>query len=408
MSEAVLEIPAVKKSNHRANVVRITEILPHSNADKLELIHIDGYQCVVGKGQFKVGDLAVYIQPDSVVPQTKPFAFIWGPYQDPSDPVGLDQAKAVPERRRRITVRKFRGEWSEGLLLSVEDFPKLTQHNGIIDVVTPTFSEGTDVSDILGITHWNPDVEVESNTRGTSTSAAAPRRKYPKTFRGWLYFLLAFIGFGRAKKLITQEVSFKIPTYDVEALKNHMGAFQDGEPVLVTEKIHGSNARFICIDGVMYAGSRNLWKSPDSDCIWRKALAQNPWIEAWCRAHKGFALYGEVAPTQKGFHYGLKDGEVRFWVFDILSPAGEWLSPEEWYTIGLITPEKGQTVPVLYAGPFDKEQIFKLVDGPSLIPGANHIREGIVIKAIENRNVRGLGRLQLKVVSNAFLERDSK
>jgi hypothetical protein len=42
-----------KKSNHQANVVRIGEILPHPNADKLELTMVGGYQVVIGKGNFK-------------------------------------------------------------------------------------------------------------------------------------------------------------------------------------------------------------------------------------------------------------------------------------------------------------------------------------------------------------------
>src|SRR5271170_4228511 len=103
-----------KKANHQTNIVRISETVPHTNADSLEIIKIGEFQCVSRIGTFKTGDLAVYIQPDSVVPQTEPFRFIW------NDNVTLDGT--VPERRRRITVKKLRGEWSEGLLLPVSDF----------------------------------------------------------------------------------------------------------------------------------------------------------------------------------------------------------------------------------------------------------------------------------------------
>ena len=44
-----------KKSNHQANIVRIENVRPHTNAEKLELTDIGGYQVVVGKGNFKVG-----------------------------------------------------------------------------------------------------------------------------------------------------------------------------------------------------------------------------------------------------------------------------------------------------------------------------------------------------------------
>jgi RNA ligase (TIGR02306 family) len=107
-----------KKSNHQANVVRIENLRPHPDPEttKLELTDIGGYQVVVGKGNFAAGDLAVYIQPDSVVPQTEPFKFIWGEH------VGIDGN--VPERRRRITVKRLRKEYSEGLLMPVSEFAK--------------------------------------------------------------------------------------------------------------------------------------------------------------------------------------------------------------------------------------------------------------------------------------------
>ena len=51
-----------KKANHQANIVRVAEIKPHTNADTLQIIPIGEYQVVSKKGQFHVGDLAVYIQ----------------------------------------------------------------------------------------------------------------------------------------------------------------------------------------------------------------------------------------------------------------------------------------------------------------------------------------------------------
>jgi hypothetical protein len=65
-------------------------------------------------------------------------------------------------------------------------------------------------------------------------------------------------------------------------------------------------------------------------------------------------------------------------------------------------------VPVLYTGPFDWEVIKTFVDGQTAVPGAKGIREGIVIRPLKERHVRGLGRLILKVVSNSFLDKDSK
>lgn len=404
----------VKKSNHRVNVVRINETLPHTNADTLELIHIGEYQVVVKKGQFKAGDLAVYIQPDSVVPQIEPFKFIWENY------VQLDGT--VPERRRRITVRKFRKEWSEGLLLPVSEFGyRYTQPGSSSASVIPYpdscndfITVGDDVSDALGITHYDPDKGRES-TAGENSNA--PRRRYPKTLKGWFWFTLKKLGldFRKLNDNYRDEVSFDVPVYDVEALKNYANSFRPGEYVVVTEKIHGSNARYMFLDGKQYAGSRTLWKSEKSSCVWRKALEQNPWIEEWCRANEGHTLYGEVTPTQGSFDYGCKSGEVKFFAFDVRTPEGEWIKP--WMvdraTVSRTTRYPQQLywtrmVPPLYQGPFDLEIIKKFVDGPSTVPGAKHIREGVVVAPAEERHVTGLGRLQLKIVSNAFLEKDSK
>ena len=67
--------------------------------------------------------------------------------------------------------------------------------------------------------------------------------------------------------------------------------------------------------------------------------------------------------------------------------------------------------PVIYKGPFLPASVLPLADGitttTSTVP-APHIREGIVIRPVEEREARNLGRVQLKVVSNAFLEKDNK
>lgn len=66
-------------------------------------------------------------------------------------------------------------------------------------------------------------------------------------------------------------------------------------------------------------------------------------------------------------------------------------------------------VPLLAHIKFDLEKIKdKLVDGPSQVPGAKNVREGVVVNAFVERTAHNVGRLQLKIVSNVFYERDSK
>ncbi len=208
-------------------------------------------------------------------------------------------------------------------------------------------------------------------------------------------------------------VPFTVPVYDVDAFKNYKNAFDSLGPndmVVVTEKIHGSNARFLYLAGTMYAGSRNQWKAPNSGSVWHKALEQNPWIEDWCRSNEGCALYGEVCPTQGKFDYGCGKGEVKFFAFDIYNTDGKWLNYND-FKLSLALAGHSEmltSAPMLYYGPFDKEKVSKLADGPSWVFAAKHIREGVVVKSAEEKHVRGLGRLQLKIVSNTFLAKDSK
>ena len=382
-----------KKSNHRVNIVRV-HLDKHPNADSLSLVKVDGYQVVVRTEDWKDGDLGVYVQPDSVVPQTEPFKFLW---------VGVDPETfvdgIVPEKRRRITVRKFRKEWSEGLLMPLREF--YTQLVGISgDYDAP--QEGDDVSNLLGITHYEPPEDT-----GESSQCKAKSR-WPRSTKGWFYFFingfLRLFGIERWGVLGGSNDDAPgpgIPEYDVDAYKNHLGKFIEGEEVIVTEKINGSNARYIWNGKKMYAGSRKLWKSPKASCIWRKALDHNPWIELWCRAHKDSVLYGEVVPTQKEpFDYGCEPGQARFFVFDVLKSDKTWATWEETED----TRKMCNWVPLLYKGPFNEDVIKSFVDGDSHVLKAKHIREGVVIKPINERHEHGLGRLQLKIVSNRYLE----
>jgi hypothetical protein len=401
-----------KKANHQVNIVRLSEPRVHTNADTLELFDIGGYQVVVKKGQFKAGDLAVYIQPDSVVPQTEAFRFIWAQgltaVVDQVQDGNILAHWEVPERRRRITVRKFRKEWSEGLLMPLTDFPGvLTSKAGPPGVTGVNFdfrlvSEGADVSDLLGITHWDGD-DVESTV---SDNDSRPKRKYPKTLKGWFFFLLYKAGLKSVKKQMNEELAFDVPKFDVENIKNFKNTITPEDDVIVTEKIHGSQGRYFFREGKMYAGSRNFWKSEKSPCVWRKVLRDHPWIENFCRENEGAILYGEVVPTQKGFRYGCDEGETNFFVFDIRKSDGEYLPKALTMRGGL-----GLTlVPLVYEGLFESDVLLNaLTDGPSLVPATKTPREGVVITVKDpTRWQRGLGRIQLKAVSNKFLEKDSK
>lgn len=404
-------------STHRVNVVRIEEILPHTNADTLGIIQIGGYQVVVKKDDYKIGDLAIYIQPDTVVPVIPQLAFLW------ADREFADGT--VPEKLRRITVRRFRKEWSEGLLMPLKEFGTEMSRNSFRialegDKELPEsgryncamVAEGDDVAELLGFTHY-----VEPEPVPNINQSQKQYKGYPKSLRGWFFYILAKLRiyrpaiYGADQTKPPKQFS---PVYDVEGFKNYPHTFMEetfvtpGEQVIVTEKIHGSNARYLFDGEKMHVGSHNYWKSEKSTCIWRRALKEFPFIEVFCRMHPGATLYGEIAPTQKGYDYGTKEGSVKFFVFDVLSADGTWMNKCVLYSSSGPKLDGLPLAPMLYAGPFNLEKIKALVEGNTTVEGANHLREGVVISSAIERLVRGLGRAQLKIKSMKFLEKESK
>jgi|ERR1700678_2654095 len=365
----------MSNSTHRVNVVRIEEILPHPNADTLGIVYIGGYQVVVKKDDYRVGHLALYIQPDTIVPATEPFKFLWA---------DREFSGGVPEKYRRITVRRFRKEWSEGLLMPLSDFPELLG----------AFREGEDVSELLGFKHYEePDQTYVLGTQG---------RKLTLWQR-----VLKYFGFG--PKPFGPKNGPGV--YDVESVKNYPRALAEGEPVIATEKIHGSNARYYFDGKQFWVGSHKKWWK-DKTNIWWRVAEKNPWIEAFCRLNPKHTLRGEVTPTQSGYSYGNeKHGlhvEEQFFAFDVQTPDGSYVDKQRLYgTFGTLNGIM-KLVPVVYQGPYDAAKLKALAEGKSLVDGAKHIREGIVISSATERTVRGLGRAQLKLKSMAFLEKEGK
>jgi hypothetical protein len=330
----------------------------------------------------------LYVQPDTVAPVHTAFSFLWE---------GVPPQEEVPARKRRITVRKFRGNWSEGLLMPLSDFPELE---------LKLIWEGTDLADVLGFKHYE-EPEPTPQLHGKQYKGL------PKSLRGWFWYILAKLHiyrpavYGADQCKAPKQFS---PVYDVEGFKNYPRTFTDGEEVIVTEKIHGSNGRyqFSSADQKMHVGSHNYWKSEKSTCIWRRALAQYPWLTMFCEKYPDHTVYLEVVPTQKGYTYGCTEDQTKVFVFDVLRPDGTWVDKRDLF--GMDPLGLGQhLVPLLngHCKAFNLGQIKALVEGPSTVPGAKHLREGVVISSSTERVVRGLGRAQLKLKSMKFMEKEN-
>ena len=115
-----------------ASIQRIWKIEPIEDADRIELAHVLGWQCVVNKGQFRAMDPAVYFEVDSFLPVAPQFEFMRASSYRKSDIMG---------EGFKLRTLKFRGQISQGLLLPLSDFPEIPEDADI----------GTDVTDLLGV-----------------------------------------------------------------------------------------------------------------------------------------------------------------------------------------------------------------------------------------------------------------
>lgn len=129
-----------------ASIQRIWKIEPIEGADRIELAHVLGWQCVVNKGLFQPMDTGVYFEIDSFLPTRPEFEFMRATSYKKSDVMG---------EGFKLRTMRFRGEISQGLLLPLSQFPEIPAETEI----------GTDVTELLGVKKW--EIEERVTTGGT-------------------------------------------------------------------------------------------------------------------------------------------------------------------------------------------------------------------------------------------------
>lgn len=123
-------------NDNLATIQRITSIRPHNNADNLAIAKILGWEVVVKKGEFLENDLCVYVCIDTVLPEKPEFEFL-------------------RNKHFRIKPIKLRGTESAGICFPLSILPK-----SVWDGLSFP-KEGEDVTDILGITHYEKPIPAE-------------------------------------------------------------------------------------------------------------------------------------------------------------------------------------------------------------------------------------------------------
>ncbi|MCM3264068.1 MULTISPECIES: RNA ligase (ATP) [Streptomyces] len=341
-----------------AEIVTVHE---HPNADALELAQVGLYRAVVAKGAYRTGDAAVYIPEQAVLPD------------ELIEELGLT-GRLAGARANRVKAVRLRGELSQGIVCR----PKALAG---VDLVRAA-AERTDFAELLGITKWVPPV--------------------PPMMSGEV-----------------EPAPGLLPWLEIENIRRHPDVFAPGEPVVLTEKVHGSACLLThhAEDGRIEVsskgfGARSLALKEDARTLYWRAVRQHGVAEAAARlterlGARRVGVFGEVyGDGVQDLTYGAdaRRDTVGYAVFDIAADIDgtvRWLDPA-----GLLDGEL-PLVPRLYEGPYDIHTVLAYANGRETVSGRElHLREGVVIRPVVERHspVTG-GRAIAKAVSPAYLTR---
>jgi RNA ligase (TIGR02306 family) len=164
----------------------VCEIKPIEGADNIELAVVGGWNAIVKKGEYKVTDLVVVATTDAVIPLKL------------SDAMGVT---GYLRKGQRVRTVKLRGVYSECLIIPIESVPEKYRY------------EGSDCMELLGVFKYEPPVKM------VEMSVGGRKVKYHQNPNFHVYH--------------------KFPN-----LKNVPELFTEEDEVVITRKLHGTNARY--------------------------------------------------------------------------------------------------------------------------------------------------------------------
>ncbi|MGW1914474.1 RNA ligase (ATP) [Streptomyces sp. NPDC002076] len=333
----------------------------HPNADALELAQVGLYRAVVAKGAYRTGEAAVYIPEQSVLPP------------DLIEELGLTGRLAGGEANRVKAVR-LRGELSQGIVCR----PK-----ALADVdLARAAAEGTDFAERLGIAKWVPPI--------------------PPTMSGEV-----------------ESAPDLLPWVDIENIQRYPDIFTPGEPVVLTEKLHGSACLLTYVAGEdrVYVsskgfGARSLALKEDPRNLYWRAIRGHGVAEAAARlaerlGARRVGIFGEVyGAGVQDLSYGA-DGRRETLGYAAFDVSADVDGTVRWLDAAELLEGELPVVPRLYAGPYDIERVLEFASGRETVSGRGlHLREGVVIRpAVERYSTVTGGRAIAKAVSPAYLTR---
>jgi hypothetical protein len=195
-----------------ASVQIIKSLSPIEGADKIEKAEVLGWEIVVQRNQFVVGEKVILCEIDSILPELPPFEFL-------------------RPKKFRIKTCKLRGCISQGIAFPLST---LTQ-------IDPSFNltklkVGQDLTDTLKITKYDPEAALDEPQQVKKSWLA----------NKWSYLKWKLFGIKPAKNgndfpthLVPKTDEIRVQKMGSELTK------REGELVYITEKAEGASCTFV-------------------------------------------------------------------------------------------------------------------------------------------------------------------
>jgi len=333
-----------------ASIQVVRGLRPIPNADSIECATVLGWHVVVKKNEFAVGDRVVYVEIDSILPEKPEFEF-------------------MRARGFRVKTIKLRGQISQGICFPMDILPE------------GEYVEGDDVSEVLGVTKWEPK-EVDA--------------------------------FGHSKCGRIKTFPAFIPKTDetrVQSIPEVVEKYQ-GVEFYATEKLDGSSLTVFKKDGVFHVCSRNMMLEEYvvGNRYWEAVRALG--LEE--RLPEGKALQGELlGPGVQGNKYKLNDYVIRwFSAFDLVE--GKYMGVDDLLDLVDRVDPRGANgvVPIIGRGDLlqgqNVDSLVSYVQGLKSTLNEGTPMEGLVFRAateIEDFYIGQLAnnRVSFKVINPEFL-----
>lgn len=363
------------ENTYKVAYTTIRNIEKHPNADTLEIAVVYGFRVIVKKELYKIGDNIIYIPIDSIIPPKL-------------TEVLFPKESAIKIEHNRIKQINIRKVVSQGLIVGI-DIIKQVYGNDI------QLELENDYSEILNIKKYVPKLLYQTKKSKQNTE---PSEEQP------------------------------LPKYNGITNINWYPERFVGQTVVAQEKIHGTNVRFGILNvktnqeegyKFMYGSNNVLLNVVD---IENAELYKNDLYgsvlkkyDVFNKIKKNEIVYGEIygKGIQKNYNYGTN--EHKLIIFDVKVYQGDneneefrWLNPDE---VAEYARERSfDMVPEIYRGIYDYDKLKQLTIGDSVLCPSQKVREGIVIKSLNNYSYvthnKIISKNSLKMLSEEYLSKD--